>query len=147
VTAVASCRICKNELESWEHRGLCNRCRDRLGIIDMPPARRPLAPCGKCSGTKLVRVIPRDHTATGGRYVESTAVPMRLSIVPTTAAGIFSSREHVEPPDPSSGRGQLEAYVCRACGFVEWYCNDPENIPIGPEYMTEEIDVGSGPYR
>ncbi len=40
-------------------------------------------------------------------------------------------------------RGWLEAYVCRACGFVEWYCCDPDKLPIGPEYMTELVDVGA----
>lgn len=44
--------------------------------------------------------------------------------------------------------GSLETYVCKGCGFVEWYCQDPESVPIGPEYMTELVDYDSGtPYR
>ena len=148
MTATTSCRICKNELETWERAGICGGCRDKLGIVDMPPARRPATPCTKCGGAKLVRVIPRDHTVTPGQVGEPRAVPMLLTIVPVTDSGFFSSREHVVSPDPSTWRGSLEVYVCRSCGFVEWYCSDPERIPIGPEYMTEEIDVGdTTPYR
>lgn len=39
-------------------------------------------------------------------------------------------------------------YICRKCGFIEWYCNDPDTVPIGPYYMTEAIDHGSDtPFR
>ena len=46
--------------------------------------------------------------------------------------------------------GLLETYICKKCGFVEWYCIDTHNIPIGPHTMTEEIDYaarGDTPYR
>lgn len=46
--------------------------------------------------------------------------------------------------------GLLEAYICRTCGAVEWYCVDVEKIPIHPHLMTEEIDYDAdraGPYR
>jgi hypothetical protein len=46
------------------------------------------------------------------------------------------------------GLGLLELFVCRGCGLVEWYCNDPENLPIGPMYATELVDVRpASPYR
>jgi len=143
-----SCRVCKNELASWETSSICRDCRDKLGIVAMPPARRPPAPCGKCGGTRLVRVIPRDHTNTPGEGGTWLTLPMRLTVVPMTESGIFTSKKHAMAPEPSTGRGMVEAYVCRACGFIEWYCADPERIPIGPEYMTEEIDAGGEPpYR
>jgi hypothetical protein len=144
---MSGCKICQNELESWE-REFCDNCRGTLGIVDMPPARRPLGPCHKCNGTKLIRVIPRMHTLlTAGPYQTlSVTVPMRLTVVPTLASRWF--HERVDHPDPQMMRGLLEAYVCRTCGFTEWYCSDPQNIPIGPEFMTEEIDAGDGgPYR
>jgi hypothetical protein len=118
---------------------VCDGCRDQLGIVDMPPARRPLAPCGKCAGTKLARVIPRSHCQSDVDELHQRRCPAER--------GLLSSHRYADAPEPSSGRGNLEAYVCRACGYIEWYCNDPENIPIGPELMTEEIDVGGGPYR
>jgi hypothetical protein len=137
------CRICKLDIADSD---ICNRCRETLGIVDMPPARRPATPCIKCRGSKLVRVIPRENTAGGGDYVTREVVAMHLTVVPKIKAGFFLG-PHAGEPVPRDGRGMLEAYVCRACGYVEWYCTDPENIPIGPEYMTEEVDAGSGPYR
>ena len=144
----ARCQICNGPVDQKRLIKICESCRDRLGIIDMPPARRPLAPCSKCGGTKLIRAIPRDHTATPGENGEYRVVPMRLSVAPAVADRLLSSRKRVADPQPGRARGLLEAYVCRGCGYVEWYCADPEKIPIGPEYMTEEIDVGGGkPYR
>lgn len=44
--------------------------------------------------------------------------------------------------------GELEAYICRKCGYLEWYCVAPETIPIGEAHNTELLDVSSGgPYR
>lgn len=53
------------------------------------------------------------------------------------------------PIDPTSGIGILEQYICATCGVVEWYCLDPEAIPINPGYMTEAIDYepSGAPYR
>ena len=51
-------------------------------------------------------------------------------------------------PDIGQGLGLLEMVVCRGCGYVEWFCLDPENIPVGPQYMTERITLeGTTPYR
>ncbi len=64
--------------------------------------------------------------------------------------GWFASKREAQtfPIDPRDGFGVLEMYICRGCGFTDWYCQDPENIPIGPEYMTEEVDVsGEEPHR
>jgi hypothetical protein len=144
---VSDCRVCKTELAD-DKSEICAGCRETLGVVEMPTARRPLGPCHKCNGTKLIRVIPRDHTLlTAGPYQTlSVTVPMRLTVVPTLATRWF--HERADRPDPRMMRGLLEAYVCRTCGFTEWYCSDPQNIPIGPEFMTEEIDAGDGgPYR
>ena len=61
---------------------------------------------------------------------------------------VFGGREEA-PIDSRKACGYLEQYICRKCGFIEWYCNDPEHIPIGPQYMTELVDYGARdtPYR
>jgi hypothetical protein len=144
---VSECRVCKNQLDDAA-QAVCAGCRETLGIVEMPPARRPVGPCHKCNGTKLIRVIPRDHTVlVAGTYQTlRVTVPMRLTVIPTLSSRW--SQDRVDHPDPAMMRGLLEAYVCRTCGFTEWYCSDPQNIPIGPEYMTEAIDDGDGgPYR
>ena len=110
-----------------EQRSVCEHCAREGGAIPMPPARRRAAPCAKCNHTALVRVIPRGLS--------------RDSVGPMFATYNF-------PIEPHRGFGVFEAYICKKCGFVEWYCHAPEEIPIGPEYMTEEIDLdASGPYR
>jgi hypothetical protein len=46
------------------------------------------------------------------------------------------------------GSGVVEAYVCTACGLIEWYCQEPQSIPIGDQYNTEIVEYGSdSPYR
>jgi hypothetical protein len=53
-----------------------------------------------------------------------------------------------ESPNIAAGRGLLEMDICSQCGAVEWYCHDPESIPIGPEYMSDIVDYSaSEPYR
>jgi len=60
----------------------------------------------------------------------------------------LSDQVVIDPPFPTEGYGVFEAYICRQCGFVDWYCQDPGKIPIGPEYMTEEFNADSAePYR
>lgn len=121
------CALCQRMLlPPEERRGACVDCASRTGAITMPPPRRRIAPCGKCSHTKLVRVIPRERLA-------DHAGPM------------YAAYRY---PIGDDGAGMFEIYVCKQCGFAEWYCHAPEEIPIGPEYMTEEVDVGGeGPYR
>jgi predicted nucleic-acid-binding Zn-ribbon protein len=44
--------------------------------------------------------------------------------------------------------GPFNIYVCRRCGYTEWYAIDPDKIPIGDEYYTRLIKrPASGPYR
>jgi hypothetical protein len=142
------CRVCRAQIYFPKHAGfdVCADCADKLGVVPMGPPRRPALPCQRCNGMKFIRVIPRELTTTfsGGQG----AVPMKLTIVPEVVDGIlFGIR--VGGPDPRRGSGALETYVCIGCGFVEWYCLDPESIPLGPEYMTElvDYDAGDGPYR
>lgn len=67
-----------------------------------------------------------------------------------TAVHLFSKDQTVvKPASPREGFGVFEAYICKRCGFVDWYCQDPERIPIGKQYMTEELDADAStePYR
>jgi len=38
--------------------------------------------------------------------------------------------------------GDLDAGVCRRCGYVELYCTDPEKIPIDGVYVRELVGPG-----
>jgi hypothetical protein len=124
-------------------RRACDDCARKTGMIVLPPSRRRASPCTKCNHSKLVRAIPR----------ELTLVPDEIDGI-ASFGPMFATYEirtpggEIEPIHARSGFGVLEAYICTKCGFVEWYCQDPGEIPIGPEYMTEEIDsAGPTPYR
>jgi hypothetical protein len=87
---------------------------------------------------QFVRAIPRE-------YIGDPQVPWPS---PMTVTAGFKSRWYGTQVDSTHGMGLLEMFICRACGFVEWYCHDPESIPIGPHYMTELVDYGGdAPYR
>jgi len=44
--------------------------------------------------------------------------------------------------------GVFEAYVCRACGLVEWYVRDPSALrEIEPNLVFIDEGSASGPYR
>jgi hypothetical protein len=144
---MATCKLCdKNPAEP---NGICNECMDELGIIEMPPPRRKAGPCLKCNGLKFVRVIPREHTVKSGfdhNYAE--IAPMTLTQAPKVEHKIFGKGMNVQHPGVVLGDGMLETYTCIACGYVEWWCEDPREIPIGPQYMSELVDyTPDAPYR
>jgi hypothetical protein len=113
----------------------------------MPPSKRPPLPCHRCNHRELIRVLPRELTnvpGTGSRE----AAPMFAVYGPTVIEGSFFSSREVNAPDPQNGAGKMEMYICRGCGFTEWYCQDPSEIPIDPLYSTEAVSVGGdGPLR
>ena len=45
--------------------------------------------------------------------------------------------------------GPLNTFVCRRCGFAQWFAFDMEKIPIGDEFGTRLIrgPEDAGPYR
>ncbi|MBA3539845.1 MAG: hypothetical protein H0T79_09465 [Deltaproteobacteria bacterium] len=140
------CKVCSTTALS--NPGICVACCDTLGVVAMPPARRPARPCLRCNGMKFVRVMPREHSAVGADFVRTQAAPMALTHDPRVIPAGLLSRETVAAPDITAGFGVLETYVCLGCEYVEWYCQGAREIPIGPEYMTEVIDYTSdAPYR
>ena len=44
--------------------------------------------------------------------------------------------------------GLVEAYICKQCGYTEFYTRHPEGIPIDGRYVREIKPTGGGaPYR
>lgn len=144
---MALCKLCdRNEPEP---NGICNPCMDELGIIEMPPPRRKTAPCLKCNGLKFVRVIPREHSVRPGiDRNQAEIAPMTLTQTPKIEHKLLGKGMNVTAPSVVLGDGMLETYTCLACGYVEWWCEEPTEIPIGPEYMSDLVDYSSDtPYR
>src|SRR5262245_45323369 len=141
------CRLCEDvplvhEPDFGGADGICTHCREALGLVAMPPPRRPPRPCMRCNGMIFVRVMPRAVVGQLGDGPRSAlAQPMTATFTPAVRDRLFLAGRVVVI---GRGRGQLELYVCRGCGFAEWYCQDPESIPIGPEFLTDVVDYGSG---
>jgi hypothetical protein len=116
-----TCRICQEQAVSVD-QGVCVRCMDQRGAVPLPPARRPPLPCIRCTGMQFVRVVPRELRLAHPNTFEIAKVHSVAAII--------------------------EAYVCTKCGFIDWYCQEPNQIPIGPEHMAELVDYASKePYR
>jgi len=123
------------------HTRVCAECAAKTGLVPLPPSRRPPLPCARCQHPVFVRVVPRELTAGGGDFVQPLAAPMMLTFeVQSRTRMVFRGNE-VDSPAVGAGHGVLEAYVCRACGYVEWYCQGPEDLPIGPAFNSELVDV------
>jgi hypothetical protein len=148
---MATCHICKHRemTTPWEQSvDMCTECANTLGVMPMMPTRRPARPCDRCNGMSFIRAVPREiGPKVGADYGWQVVSPMTV-----TYEYWYEERRSTReaaPLDTRKAYGFLEQYICKKCGFVEWYCNDPERIPIGPAYMTEEIDYGASdtPYR
>lgn len=154
---MAHCRLCREELlplpgspapASAPSFDICADCARKTGVVPMPPARRPMKPCLRCNGARFIRAIPREYTADGGDYSTELAAPMTVTAPPGQRERFFGGYDIATPNIVAEGRGLIEMYICTQCGYVEWYCYDPQSVPIGPEYMTELVDFTPGtPYR
>lgn len=51
--------------------------------------------------------------------------------------------------DPTKPLGIMNIWICRRCGFVQWFAFEPEKIPIDQEHSTRLIKGSEpeGPYR
>ena len=137
---MATCTVCLgNPLASdgEQQMKLCHHCADAYGVMPMRPARRPPRPCGHCNSMQFIRAVPRE--------VSRRASPMAVTYQHEYQTGPIAGPITIDTRKPY---GYLEMYICRRCGLVEWYCSDPEHVPIGPQFMTEAVDYGSeSPYR
>lgn len=147
---MTKCRLCQSSPidDRTPAFDVCHDCADKLGVVPLGPPRRPARGCDRCNCMKFVRVIPRELSATGNDYVQEQAAPMSLTLEPELVRRILFKGNDVSAPDPKRGRGTVETYVCTQCGFMEWYCQQPAAIPLGPEYMADIVDYNAtAPYR
>ena len=102
---------------------------------------------------RFVRVVPRVKVPEGAVRTDlviqrDKVVIDKLTYPVNVTTHVFGKGRNTSSPNMSEGLGTLETYVCSKCGFVEWYCWDPDEIPIGSEYMTDVVEYGSDkPYR
>ncbi|MCC6999571.1 MAG: hypothetical protein IT370_33505 [Deltaproteobacteria bacterium] len=150
------CGICGEGIyePAEQPAGQHESCRANFGLHALPASRRPARPCDRCGHHQLVRCLVRERGAAGNNYVASYVAPLQVTFARkvVTKEAFFSGKKSTEVTNQPAVQGQavgvLEAYVCRQCGFTEWYTVEPEQLPIGEAYGTELIDVGpTTPYR
>jgi predicted nucleic-acid-binding Zn-ribbon protein len=142
------CPSCGRKLKSPEERlrNLCDPCSKDTGVWVQVPDLRPPVPCARCNHTRFVRSQLRERGSTSGQYGEEYMAPLAVSFA-TKEAGFFTVRQRALPKEPI---GIIVAYVCQQCGFTELYTRAPAQIPIGPQYGTDLIEIDpkqDGPFR
>ena len=160
---MANCKLChasRLETEPELVTSICKPCSTKLGTTPMPKPRRPAVPCPRCKCTRFVRVFPRERFTVDasarlggaefgsfGAFYAPMAATYEVSIQ-RQQIGVMIGAPEVRGVDLTRPRGLIARYICSACGLVELYCEDPESIPIGPEYMSDIVDYGPDkPYR
>jgi hypothetical protein len=145
-----TCEICGAAVETKSAK-LCNACLEKSGLQTKGAPDRPAAPCLRCGGLTFVRVEMRERTAiVGGKSNAEHTVPMAVTWAQGQEyAGVFTMKTIPSATaDTSAPFGRLYTFVCRTCGFVEWYAANPAEIPIGAAHGTTLVEASSDrPYR
>lgn len=123
---------------------------DAVNRFSMPPLRQRPSPCLRCGGRVLVRCLPVEHGVQPGSNLQVHLERLAATHVaqPRQTVSWANVTSTVSTQDPSVKAGELEAFVCRACGHVEWMASEPNQIPIGPAHRTQLINLSDdNPYR
>ena len=75
--------------------------------------------CALCQHPEVVRAHPKDRTHSGE--------------IPLGAVAEI----HAFSPDVIFGA--FVTFVCRRCGFTQWFAAEPSKIPIGAEHGTSLV--------
>lgn len=148
--STTTCILCESKPLSTateQSTRICQECAARTGVVPLPPATRPPQPCMRCQHSVLVRVVPRELTAVGSDYVNAVAGPMMVTYAVQSQRRLVFAGHEVEAPAVNLGYGVMEAWICESCGFVEWYCQKPKDIPIGPAFNSERHVVPTPGFR
>lgn len=89
--------------------------------------------CPLCDHREIIEAVPAEFI---GGYERRVAV--------TYDKRWLSSARNASYP-----HGLLLMYVCRECGYTQWFAAQPDEIPIGEDYKTRVIKGPpvDAPYR
>ena len=90
------------------------------GMLDMR-----LGTCPICSHNEIVRAVPKGFPESDG--------PLSTARLQNQAFGMAFG------PTPTKIFGILNVYLCRSCGFVQWFAIEPDKVPIGEKYDTSLV--------
>jgi hypothetical protein len=80
--------------------------------------------CAVCRHNEVIESVPAEFTGDGAHEV-----PFAVTYDNPKGKG-----RHPHYP-----YGLVHMYVCRRCGYVQWYASYPGAVPIGPQYRTRLI--------
>lgn len=130
------------ELDNPSDPAICEDCARKAGLARSLPSRRPPLPCARCGHRELLRVQMRERTVvTGQQANEERAAPASLTFERGVSYKGFFALQQVPSAAAKMDQpyGLLDAYVCRSCGFIDWYAQEPEHIPVGAIYGTQLV--------
>ncbi|UJR83221.1 hypothetical protein [Sandaracinus amylolyticus] len=87
--------------------------------------------CPKCGYGRILHIATVADRA--GDLTSGASTPMKLAHMTEQLLGVFV-RSH--------SAGELEAGVCRRCGYTELYVKDPGSIPIDGVHVRELVAPG-----
>jgi len=120
---------------------LCHDCRSKYGLLSKwPESRRLHRRCVRCDHGEFVRAAVRERGA--GNWNSPRLAPLGVTFLRQMIVTAAGDSRPLNEPDLRDPAGPFEVYVCRGCGFTEWYALEPESVPIGAEYATELAEVG-----
>ena len=90
---------------------------------DRPDIRQGI--CPQCGHDEIIEAAQAEFT---GDW--DTTYPMCVT---------YDERWLCSGQNPSHGHGPLYFYVCRGCGFCQWYAQNPESIPVSEGQRTRLI--------
>jgi hypothetical protein len=135
------CRMCDVDKPTWQD--VCVECANDVGLpAPVPPLRKPI-PCERCHGRSFVRCVTVRERGAYRRNRDDE--PTREYFMPLAATFALHREPGFAAPNMHAPIGVFEAYICRACGFTEWYARDAGSIPIGREFGTEVFEAEDRP--
>jgi hypothetical protein len=93
---------------------------------DRPDIRKGM--CPQCGHEEIIEAEQHEFTGKG-----SVSYPMCVT---------YDERWVMPGQNPRHGHGHLYLYVCRRCGFCQWYARNPESIPVSEGHRTRLIKGG-----
>jgi predicted nucleic-acid-binding Zn-ribbon protein len=89
--------------------------------------------CPKCNHNHVL------HVAQVADYTDVGLWPLNIAIVPDPKVGWLGPTR--------TAMGEVQAYVCRRCGFTELYTRDAGSIPVDGKAVKEIVGPEPAPYR
>lgn len=90
--------------------------------------------CPLCDHNEVIEGVPAEFSG-----VHGFEVPVAFAYDPRW---VTPGRNPLQP------HGTLKFYMCRRCGYLQWFVEKPAEVPIGDQYRTRLVKGGKKPpYR